>query len=79
VLYTEHGGTAQNCRALAARLTGLLVEAGLPAQALILDDTDADPTDEQLACRLLFKKVAVPHSDIPITYLGRLLQASGLP
>jgi pimeloyl-ACP methyl ester carboxylesterase len=76
-LYGE--STARRSRAMAGRIAGWLSEAGLPAETLLREDVGKALTEQELQRPILSKRVRTGHSEMPITYLGRLLATSGLP
>lgn len=75
-LYGE--STRDRSRALARRVAAQVAAAGLPPSTLVQDDHTLDLTEEQLAAPLLSKRVATAHSDLPRTYLHRLLLTGDL-
>lgn len=78
-LYTRGGGTAELSRAQARR-------AAVEAERLQLDPGLVRTTDEPLGpaelpdgAAVLIQRVTVGHSELPLQFIGPLLQKSGLP
>jgi hypothetical protein len=73
-IYSLGGGTLANNQAMATRARDWV------ATAELLDDrTTRTLADADFAARLLYKRSALAHDDIPRYYTGRLLATSSLP
>ena len=73
-LYTGTGGTLERSLALAAVVRA--AASGFGAR-VIVDDTDADLSEEILGKPVVFKRVPRPHSELPRAYLRDIVRASG--
>ena len=73
-LYTDTGGTLERSRALAAIARAA---AGGFGARVVVDDTDADLSEESLGRPVVFKRVPRPHSELPRAYLRDIVRASG--
>lgn len=69
-LYTSSGGTADNSRALGARLASRM-------GGVVLDDRASAPTPEQWAAQVLIKKVPEDHSSVPLRHFGSFVGQCG--
>ena len=73
-IYSSGGGTLANSQAMAVR-----AKDWVDAADLLDDRTTRTLADPDFAPRLLYKRSALAHDDIPRYYPGRLLVTSSLP